>query len=81
MNDIYYPRGRGINTIRSLRIFTRWGQQVYARENFNANEITSGWDGNFKGTQLAADVYVYILELVCENRTIISLKGDITLVR
>lgn len=81
VNDVYYPRGRGINTIRSLRIFTRWGQQVYARQNFNANEITSGWDGNFKGSKLAADVYVYILELVCENRTIISLKGDITLVR
>jgi len=81
MNDVYYPRGRGINTIRSMRIFNRWGQQVYSRQSFNANEITAGWDGKFQGKELPPDVYVYILELVCENQTIISLKGDITLVR
>ena len=46
MNDVYYPRGRGINTIRSLRIFTRWGQMIYSRENFVANDPSTGWDGS-----------------------------------
>ncbi len=81
MNDVYYPRGRGINTIRGLRIFTRWGQMVYSKANFNANDPSQGWDGTFRGSQLPPDVYVYTLDLVCENQTIITLKGDITLVR
>jgi gliding motility-associated-like protein len=81
MNDIYYPRGRGINTIRGLRIFTRWGQMVYSKANFNANDPSQGWDGTFRGSPLPPDVYVYTLDLVCENQTIITLKGDITLVR
>jgi gliding motility-associated-like protein len=81
MNDIYYPRGRGINTIRGLRIFNRWGQMVYSNSNFNANDPSKGWDGRFRGTALPPDVYVYTLDLVCENQTIITLKGDITLVR
>ena len=81
MNDIYYPRGRGINTIRSLRIFNRWGQMVYERKNFNANDASAGWDGTFKGARLSPDVYVYILDLSCENNSIITMKGDITLIR
>jgi gliding motility-associated-like protein len=81
MNDVYYPRGRGINTIRGLRIFSRWGQMVYSRANFNANDPSQAWDGRFRGNVLPPDVYVYTLELVCENQTIITLKGDITLVR
>jgi gliding motility-associated-like protein len=81
MNDIYYPRGRGINTISSLQIFTRWGQMVYSRQNFTANDASTGWDGRFRGNPLPPDVYVYTINLVCENQTIITLKGDITLIR
>jgi len=81
MNDIYYPRGRGINTIRSLKIFNRWGQMVYSRENFQANDPSAGWDGRFRGAALTPDVYVYVVDLVCDNQTIITLKGDVMLVR
>jgi gliding motility-associated-like protein len=81
MNDVYYPRGHGIQQIKSLRIFSRWGQLMYDRQNFSANDASSGWDGRFRGADLSPDVYVYILEVVCENGTVVSQKGDITLVR
>ncbi len=81
MNEIYYPRGRGINTIRALRIFNRWGQLVFEKRNFNANDPSAGWDGTFKGTKLSPDVYVYMMDLSCENSSIITMKGDITLIR
>jgi gliding motility-associated-like protein len=81
MNEIYFPRGRGINTIRSLRIFNRWGQLVFEKKNFNANDPSAGWDGTFKGTKLSPDVFVYMMDLSCENSSIITMKGDITLIR
>jgi gliding motility-associated-like protein len=81
MNDVYYPRGRGIQLVRSLRIFNRWGEQVYRRDNFNANEAAPGWDGRHKGRELAPDVFVWIVDVVCDNNTIITLKGDVALVR
>jgi gliding motility-associated-like protein len=81
MNDIYYPRGRGIKLVRSFKIFNRWGEQVFRRDNFNANEVSSAWDGRFKGRELAPDVYVWIIDVVCDNDTIITLKGDVALVR
>jgi len=81
MNDLYYPRGHGIQNIRSLRIFSRWGQMLYSRQNFNANDESAAWDGRFKSQDLTPDVYVYIMELICENGSVITTKGDITLIR
>ncbi|RXK86549.1 PKD domain-containing protein [Filimonas effusa] len=81
MNDQFYPRGRGLISIKSLRIFNRWGQPVFEKLNFNANSAQDGWDGNFGGKPASADVYVYIMEVVCENNTIVSYKGNIALLR
>jgi gliding motility-associated-like protein len=81
VNDVFYPRARGISQIRSMRIFNRWGQLVFEKQNFNANEVSAGWNGLFRGSPAPSDVYVYTMEVFCENSTIITLKGDVTLVR
>jgi gliding motility-associated-like protein len=81
MNDLFYVRGRGLTQIRSVRIFNRWGQQVFQKTNVIANDAGAGWDGTFKGQPLSPDVYVYMVEVVCENNALIMLKGDVMLVR
>lgn len=81
MNEVFYPRGRGILTVKSMRIFSRWGQQVFWRQNFLANDASAGWNGTFNGVPLSADVYVYMIDVVCENNTIVTLKGDVMLTR
>lgn len=81
MNDQFYPRGRGILEIKSIKVFSRWGQQVYWRNNIRANDASQGWDGTFKGVALSPDVYVYIIDVVCENNSVVTLKGDVMLVR
>lgn len=80
-NDIFYPRGRGIYGVKSFRVFNRWGEMVFERTNFNANDISSGWDGTYKGVKLPADAYVYTVELMCDNNNTIPAKGSITLLR
>jgi hypothetical protein len=56
---------------------------VYERMNSRANDRTptGGWDGTFKGKPASADVYVYIIEFVCENAAIVPVKGNVALVR
>lgn len=80
-NEVFYPRGRGIMNVKSMRIYSRWGQEVYWRYNFMANDRSAGWDGTFKGQKLPSDVYVYMIDVICENNTVVTLKGDIMLVR
>jgi gliding motility-associated-like protein len=81
MNDRFYPSGKGITMIKYLRVYNRWGQVVYERTGFNANDASIGWDGTFKGEVLPPDVYVYACEVVCQNNEVLSYKGDITLLR
>ncbi len=81
VNDVFYPRGSGVFKIKGLKIFNRWGQVVFERSNFNANDVSAGWDGTFNGKKLPSDVFVYTLELVCENNQTLVFKGNIALVR
>lgn len=80
-NDRFFPRGSGLFTIKSLLVFNRWGQVVYEKRNFNANDPAAGWDGTFKGQPASPDVYIYMMEIVCENNVVIPVKGNVTLIR
>jgi len=81
VNDVFYPRGRGLYNIQSMRIFNRWGQLLFEKKDFPANTASSGWDGTSNGRPAPADVYVYIIEVVCNNAQVIALHGDVTLIR
>jgi len=80
-NDIYYPRGRGIDRIKSFQIVNRWGQVVFQKQNFNANDPSQVWDGRFLGQAPQAESYIYTAEVFCENGTLFSLSGNISLLR
>ncbi len=80
-NDIFYPRGTGLFNIRSFRIFNRWGEVVFEKSNFKANDETSGWNGTYKGKKLDPDVFVYTIDIVCENNTLLTYKGNIALIQ
>ena len=79
-NDIFYPRGTGLFTIKSARIFNRWGEVVYEKAEFKANDASAGWNGTYKGRKLNTDVYIYVIEIVCDNNTLLVYKGNIALI-
>lgn len=80
-NDAFYPRGTGLYSIRSMRIFNRWGEAVYEASNFKANDASKGWNGSFKGKPAPNDVYVYFVEVICENNSVLTYSGNIALIR
>ncbi|HLF45271.1 MAG TPA: PKD domain-containing protein [Chitinophagaceae bacterium] len=80
-NDMFYPRGRGINRVKIFRIFNRWGEIVFERYDFPVNNAIYGWDGTKKGVKANADVYIYQLEVYCQNGDVLSSTGNVTLIR
>jgi len=80
-NEQFYPRGTGLFTIKTARIFNRWGELVFEKYNMRPNEAGGGWDGSYKGQKLASDVFVYMFEIVCDNDAVLLYKGDIALIR
>lgn len=81
MNDYFYPRSPGALKIKSLKIFNRWGQEVFKKDDFFTNDQSSGWNGKYKGVAEQSDVYPYIITFLCTNGTTFSEKGSITLLR
>lgn len=80
-NDILYVRGNGLARIKSLRIFNRWGEVVFEKREVPANDPSSGWDGIYKNQKAQPDVYIYQLEVYCENSEVIKLEGNVALIK
>jgi len=62
VNDVFYPRGKGLHDIQSMRIFNRWGQQVY-----NSHEYNVPWNGTWKGKPVPVGTFYYIIKTVTRN--------------
>jgi len=58
-----------------IDVFSRWGKKVFSGKG------NSGWDGKYKGKELPADAYVYLIVLDCAGGEKKKLKGDVTLLR
>ncbi len=81
MNDVFFVRGKGVFSIKSMRIFNRVGQLVLEKREFLPNDISAGWDGRVFGQKPVGDTYVYVIEVVCENSYIIKLQGNISIIQ
>ncbi|GAA4318863.1 PKD domain-containing protein [Flaviaesturariibacter amylovorans] len=81
VNDVYFVQGSGIARVKTFRIFNRWGELVFEKNAVNANDVTAGWDGRIRGVPASPDVYVYTVEVLCENHTPYTYKGNVTLLK
>jgi gliding motility-associated-like protein len=91
--NIFSPNGDNLNDyftlftdadvqeITLMEIYTRWGDLVFRKTNFDPNVPTAGWDGKFAGEDLNPGVYVYRLEIIYGDGLKDNLAGDITIVR
>ena len=76
-NDYFgIAKENGPETITRFRIYDRWGELVFEDVGRDAK-----WDGRFKGKDMPAGVYVYIIEYVCADDSEGRAVGDVTLVR
>ena len=81
-DDVFYPRsGGGISLIKSFRIYNRWGQLLFERSNIMPNDASNAWDGTYQNNKQLPDVYVWVVDALCENGKTINKKGSITVIR
>ena len=80
-NDVFYIKGKGIKMIRSMRIFSRWGEKVFEKSAINVDDRSAGWDGIYKGAPAPIGTYVYFAELVCDTGEVFPVKGSLVLIR
>ena len=82
-NNLLHVHGNSkmVERIRSFQVFDRWGELLYEANDFSINDMSTGWDGTFKGKEMPAGVYVWYLEVDYIDGINESLKGHTTLIR
>jgi gliding motility-associated-like protein len=91
--NIFSPNGDGVNdyfaifgnqaasTILELRVFDRWGGQVFEGKDIPLNAESRGWDGTFNGKQLNPDAFAFYALIRFIDGEEVLYKGSVTLVR
>lgn len=80
-NSKFMIRASGIASVKSFRVFNRWGRIVFEKNNFPPNDPAYAWDGYINGKLADMGVYVYTVDVVCENGTPYTYKGNVTLIQ
>lgn len=75
VNDTYSIPQQGFDELFRFAIYDRWGRLV-----FESNDFGKKWDGKYKGMHLPVGVYVYSIELLCDQESS-AFRGNFTLVR
>ncbi|MBK8924229.1 MAG: gliding motility-associated C-terminal domain-containing protein [Saprospirales bacterium] len=66
----------GVEVIARLTIYNRWGQKVY-----DASGPNAAWDGTTFGEPAPSDVYLWLLEVLCNGDERKYRRGDVTVLR
>ncbi|NUQ23682.1 MAG: gliding motility-associated C-terminal domain-containing protein [Saprospiraceae bacterium] len=91
--NVFSPNADGINDllsvfagpevrlVKSFKVFSRWGELVYELRDFAPNDSSVGWNGEFRGKPMPQGIFVYLVDLEFIDDEVISVEGDVMLVR
>jgi len=74
-NDLFRILNPGRHKLESLKVFNRFGQEVFTTSNEN-----DGWNGSYNGVAQEIGTYQYMVKYKCDGKDT-YIKGDVTLVR
>jgi gliding motility-associated-like protein len=77
VNDYFQFYLKGISSVTSVKIFSRWGELIYYSEN---NE-GKGWNGTYKELDCEMETYAYVITGITYDGDVISKAGSLTLIR
>ena len=80
INDVFIVHGGiDVEKIHVLKVYNRWGEQIFEQTDIQPNDYSVGWDGFFKGEKMNPAVFVYFAEIEFKDGRKIIYKGDVAL--
>jgi trimeric autotransporter adhesin len=73
--------GPEITLVRNFRVYDRWGNALFSRNDLPTNDPEAGWDGSFRNKPMDPGVYVYAFVVTLPDGSEEVYSGDVTLVR
>lgn len=70
--------GNDVAEVLELKIYDRWGEQLFEALNFQPNDPTKGWAGLQRGKTVSPGVYVYYAVVLFKDGQQEIFTGDVT---
>ena len=79
VNDVFviYSDEGYIKTVRNMKVFDRWGDNVFESYDFPPNQEAFGWNGEREGQPVEQGVHVFLAEVELVNGEVKLLKGKL----
>lgn len=71
--------GRSAKVVTLMRVYDRWGNQVYEGIQLPLNDNSKGWDGSFRGQRVNSDVFTYYIVVEFIDGSLLEYRGDINI--
>jgi gliding motility-associated-like protein len=82
INDYFAVYGGAeVLRVRHLDVYSRWGELVFQRNDFEPNYESRGWNGFYRGKVLPPGVFAWVAEIEFVDGFTALYKGDVLLVR
>ncbi len=79
VNDLFQIyANQDVEQVTTFQVYDRWGNHVFAQNNFSPNDLNHGWDGHFRNQKMQPGVYVYMAEIEFIDGKKELFKGDVT---
>jgi gliding motility-associated-like protein len=76
LNDVFKVEGLGEVLDFSLKIYNRWGEEIYF-----STDATKAWDGSFMGEFVQEGVYTYLIKFKYFDGKSYFFRGTVTVMR
>lgn len=73
--------GKDVEGVDLLRVYDRWGEQLFEVQDFLPNDLTKGWNGTFRGDAVQPGVYAYYAVVRFIDGEVKMYTGDVTVLR
>ena len=81
MNERLLVHGVAGTKVLLFRVYDRWGELIHESGDFEVNDPTNGWDGNFRNKMMSSGVYIWYLEVEYIDGVEEAFQGSTTLIR
>ena len=82
-NDVFmiFADTKGVTKIKTLQVYSRWGELVFELYNFEPNNPALGWNGKHREKELNPAVFVWYAVIEFVDGSEVLYEGDVTLKR
>jgi gliding motility-associated-like protein len=81
INDVFTVEGRSDMRVLSLRVFDRWGGELFGGGDTVFGGRDHSWDGRFRDEDVEVGVYIYVVEVTFTDGSVETRAGELLLIR